>query len=197
MKKIVTAGLAVLLTTPMMAAAYEQGDIIVRAGLTTVQPDDSAKPDNVWAKNDTQLGLNGVYMATSNIGVELLASTPFKHDIAVKGVGNVGTTKHLPPTLSAQYYFNNASIVTPYVGAGINYTIFFAEETNAGVDLELKNSVGLALQAGADIALDKNWGINIDVRKMDIDTEVTSNSLKGTKVEVDPMVYSLTAVYKF
>ncbi len=38
-------------------------------------------------------------------------------------------TKHLPPTLTAQYHFDLANKkVHPFVGAGINYTHFFDED---------------------------------------------------------------------
>lgn len=192
MKKIVIAGLAALVATPLSALAYEQGNMIVRVGATTVDAAGDFEPDGVSAGDNTQLGLNFVYMATDNIGVEVLAATPFEHDIETKA-GKVGTTKHLPPTVSAQYYFNNSSIATPYVGAGINYTVFFDEKVGAN-NIELKNSVGLALQVGVDVALGNNWGVNVDIRQMDIDTEVKGGN---AEVEIDPMVYSLTALYKF
>jgi len=199
MKKLMSTSMLILAILPNASFAYEKDDVIVRAGLTSVQPNNDGEPDNVYAENNTQVGLNIAYMATSNLAIELLASSPFKHDVSIKGVGNVGTTKHLPPTLSAQYYFNNASIVTPYLGAGINYTLFFDEKINGVGDIELKDSVGLALQAGADIAINDHWAVNVDIRKMDIKTEITSQSgsLKGTEVEIDPWIYSLTAAYKF
>ena len=188
-------------TAAMGVSAYEQGDVLLRVGATHVAPDDGATPDDVWAKGNTQLGLNVVYMATNNIGVELLAATPFEHDIHLKGTGKVGTTKHLPPTLSVQYYFNNQSIVTPYLGLGVNYTTFFDENLEAlGIEnIELKDSFGIAVQAGMDIALGGNWGLNVDVRKMSIDTEVDKKgaNVDGLKGDIDPIVYSITALYKF
>lgn len=200
MKKIVIASLAALVATPLTALAYEQGDIVVRAGLTQVQANNDYDPDGVSANSNTQLGLNLVYMATDNIGVELLAASPFKHDIKHVALGVIGSTKQLPPTLSVQYYINNSSIVTPYVGAGLNYTIFFDENLDVlGVkDIELENSIGLALQVGMDIDLGNNFGLNVDIRQIDIDTEVQSSGVvDGLDVYVDPLVYSLTALYKF
>lgn len=197
--KMIVGGLLALSAAGAMA--YEQGDMLVRVGATMVKPDDGATPDDVWAKGNTQLGINFVYMATNNIGIELLAATPFEHDIHLKGTGKVGTTKHLPPTLSVQYYFNKSSIVTPYLGVGLNYTTFFDENLSAlGLDnIELKDSFGVAVQAGMDIALGNNWGINFDVRKISIDTEVDKKgtTVDGLKVDIDPMVYSITALYKF
>jgi outer membrane protein len=189
------------LCTPLTSLAYEQGDVIVRAGATQVQANNDYDPDGVSANSNTQLGINIVYMATDNIGVELLAASPFKHDIKHKALGVIGSTKQLPPTLSVQYYMNNSSIITPYVGAGLNYTVFFDENLDAlGIDnIELKDSAGLSLQAGVDIALNDNWGLNIDIRQIDIDTEVESSSgaADGLDVYIDPLVYSFTALYKF
>ena len=49
-------------------------------------------------------------------------------DIELNGV-NAGSTKHLPPTVSLQYHFRGNERVKPFIGAGLNYTIFFEEET--------------------------------------------------------------------
>ena len=126
-----------------LASAHQQGDWIVRGGLTTVAPDESTS--NIVAggndlgvalhiDNDTQLGLNVAYFITDNINIELLAATPFKHDVNFSvadplGTGNqLGEVTHLPPTLTANYYFNDASSAfQPYIGAGINYTFIFDE----------------------------------------------------------------------
>lgn len=202
MKQILIAGLATLIATPMTAMAYEAGDFIVRAGATQVQPKDDYDPDGVGPNRNAQLGLNLVYMATDNIGVELLAATPFKHDIQIEGAGgtvtDIGSTKHLPPTISLQYYIKNSTIVTPYFGAGVNYTVFFDEKIDGIGDIELENSWGLAVQAGVDIALADNVGINFDIRQIDIDTEVEDNSaVDGIDVNIDPVVYSVTAFFKF
>ena len=114
--------------------AYEAGDIMVKAGVINVAP----KNDNasitgvgkVQVKDDTQLGLTGTYMVTPQIGIEVLAATPFKHKIELDNgsTSTIGTTKHLPPTVSAQYYpMDPSSAIQPYVGAGLNMTFFFDE----------------------------------------------------------------------
>lgn len=148
-KSLTTASLAALaLAATPLAQAHQAGDIIVRAGAVTVtthENSSSVKVDrpgstNLGGKatlgNDTQLGLNFAYMVTDNIGVELLAATPFTHDVKLKGTGAVdgklGTLKHLPPTLSAVYYpLDKNSAFQPYVGAGINYTWFMNGHTSS------------------------------------------------------------------
>ncbi len=205
------------------ALAHQAGDILVRVGLTTVAPDDSSSNIEVGGAdlgvglsvdNNTQLGLNFAYFLTDNINVEVLAATPFSHDVNFSVSDPLGTgdklaeVKHLPPTVTVNYYFNDASSAfQPYIGAGINYTIFFDEQftsanDNAGLaDLSLDNSFGLSAQVGADYKLEDNWYVNASVRWIDIDTEASFN-LNGTAgkvndITIDPWVYSITLGYTF
>lgn len=204
MKKAVISsiiGAAVLATSPA-ALAYEAGDIIVRAGAASVQPDDSSTGalDAVNAKvgNDTQLGLTATYMLSNNVGVELLAATPFKHKIDLPGLNTAAETKHLPPTLSVQYFPMDAgSALQPYVGAGLNYTTFFSEDIPDG-ELKLKDSWGLAVQAGVDYAISENLILNAAVWHIDIDTKASHDTIGplGT-AQLDPWVYMVGVGYKF
>ena len=156
---------------------------------------------------NTQLGLNFVYFYSQQLAIEVLAATPFSHDIGLNTVGALGNTKHLPPTLSANYYFADPSAkFQPYVGAGVNYTIFFDEEftsanTSAGFsDLDLDSSLGLAAQVGFDYMLDDKWLVNASVRWIDIDTEASfdlNGSAGSVDVSIDPFIYSITAGYRF
>jgi outer membrane protein len=210
------------LTTAQFPAAFEHGHLILLAGFATVSPDDSSSNIvvgsdlgvNVAVDNNTQLGLNIAYFLTNNLNVELLAATPFVHDVNFGvsdplGTGDqLGEVTHLPPTITVNYYFNDASSkFQPYVGAGLNYTIFFDEEfTSANdaaglTDLSLDNSFGLAAQVGADYMLNDKWFINGSIRWIDIDTEASFN-LNGAEgsvdsIEIDPWVYSATLGYRF
>lgn len=225
-------GLSLGMTSVVMA--HEKGDILVRAGVVTVVPSGdsstvSGLPDGVNdarvdVENDSQLSLTGVYMLYDRIGLELLAATPFTHDIVgegdIAGV-NVGETSHLPPTLSLQYYFGGKeSRFQPYVGLGLNYTMFFSEEvdgnlietlntlpTIAGlggvksVDMELDDSIGLAAQAGMDVQVKDNWYLNAAVWYIDINTTATLKTDLGTThevdVDIDPWVFNVAVAYKF
>lgn len=218
-KTLFTASvLAVALAAPF-AQAHQAGDVIVRAGAVTVDPrEDSGnvriggaaqQGTGATLNSDTQLGLNFAYMLTDKIGVELLAATPFKHDVGTKGLNglNLGELKHLPPTLSVIYYpLDSKSAFKPYVGAGINYTWFFDDELSSEAEaagfrgLDMKDSWGLAFQAGADYMLTDNLMVNAQVRYIDIDTTGTTHA-GPTKVkvdvDVDPMVYMVGLGYKF
>jgi outer membrane protein len=218
--------LAMALAAPL-AQAFETGDIIVRAGAVTVDPREDSDDIYVGAlgtsvsgtkatlDSDTQLGLNFAYMVTDHLGIELLAATPFSHEVGVKGMpgafsglnGKLGETKQLPPTLSLVYYpLDSKSKLQPYVGAGVNYTWFFDNDTSSSAEakgfngLDLDNSWGLAAQVGFDYMLTDKLLLNGQVRYVDIDTEGTTN-FGGAKVkvdvDVDPMVYMVGVGYKF
>ena len=142
------------------------------------------------------------YFVKDNLGIEVLAALPFQHDIAVTGVGKVGSTKHLPPTVSLQYHFGQGK-VKPFVGLGVNYTRFFSTKTEgpiAGADLELSDSWGLAGHVGLDVQIGDKSAIRIDYRKIDIDTKVKLNGANlGTinTVNIDPSVYGVAYVFAF
>lgn len=218
---IVASTLITSVAAPL-AFAHEAGDIVVRAGVTTVAPDDSSS--NIMAGGDlglgvkvdsnTQLGLNVAYFLTDNWNIELLAATPFSHDIDFGvadplGTGDqLGSTKHLPPTITANYYFSDANAkFQPYVGVGVNYTVFFDEEftsanDGAGLtDLSLDNSFGLAAQVGADYEISEGVAINASVRYISIETEASfmlgETAGKIDTVTIDPWVYTVSVAYTF
>lgn len=202
MKKVSLLVAAVLLTPS--AFAHQAGDFLVRGGAITVSPNSSG--DNVLGtghldvRSNTQLGLTFSYMLTDNWGVELLAATPFSHSVGTAGLGEVAKVKHLPPSLMAQYYFGNAqSKVRPYVGAGINYTVFFDEEGRgalAGTKVDADDSWGLAAQAGIDMAVTDNLFVNGSVWYMDIDTEVTT-AVGTFDTSIDPIGLMVGLGYRF
>ena len=196
-KKVVAASALACLS--VNALAYEAGDFILRAGVASVQPDESSSGTKLGVKNDEELGITGVYMVTKNIGVEVLASTPFTHDVTSGGTV-IGEVKHLPPTVSAQYYFDTGSAFTPYVGAGVNYFMVLESETKGslnGKDLDVDDSVGLAFSAGVDMKLTDDLILNAAVWNIDVDTDVDVNGSKVTDLEIDPWVYMLGVGYKF
>ncbi|SDN98203.1 outer membrane protein [Pseudomonas arsenicoxydans] len=230
-KSKLCASLLALAFAAPLAYAHEAGDIIVRAGAITVNPEadsSSVKVDqgplagtNLGGKatmsSDTQLGLNFAYMFDSHWGIELLAASPFEHDVKLKGTalgaanGKLGTLKHLPPTLSVVYYPMAAkSPFQPYVGAGINYTWIYDEnlsseaQANGFSNFKADNSWGMAFQVGADYMITDNIMLNGQVRYIDIDTTATveNNAVApGTRakvnVDVDPFIYMVGLGYKF
>ena len=152
--------------------------------------------------NNARPTITAEYFIRDNLGLEVLAALPFQHDIAVAGVGKVGSTKHLPPTVSLQYHFGRGK-VKPFVGLGVNYTRFFSTKTEgpiAGANLDLSDSWGLAGHLGVDFKLGETGAIRIDYRKIDIDTDVKLNGAKlGTRntVNIDPSAYGIAYVMSF
>ena len=59
------------------------------------------------------------------------------------------------------------------------------------------NSVGLALQAGVDFKLDKNWSLNLDIKKFQLRSDVTLNGTKISNVQVDPLLVGVGVGYRF
>ena len=185
------------------AAAADKGDWSLSLGAHSVNPA-SDNGSLAGGTLDADVGSNwrptvtAEYFVTPNLGIEVLASLPFEHDISVNGV-KAGSTKHLPPTVSLQYHFAGEK-VSPFVGAGVNYTLFFDTDTNgplAGADLDLDNSWGLAAHAGLDFKLAENRALRVDVRWIDIDTDVSVNGTKLGKVKIDPFVYGVAYVWNF
>lgn len=215
MKSNIVSGLiaATLLSAGFTASvsAHQAGDIIVRAGAVVVAPNESspvvANIAEFAVSNNTQLGLNFGYMLTDNIGIELLAATPFSHDISLGALGKIAETKQLPPTLVAQYYFGSSdSKLRPYIGAGVNFTNFFDNEFNqdakdAGLsDLSMSNSWGVAAQVGIDYQVNKNWLVNASVWYAQISTDVKFNlgaEAQNVETDIDPWVYMVSIGYTF
>jgi len=202
-------------------------NLSINVGAIHVAPNDSSSSLNVveniaglpagstavGVNSNTQLGLTVDYKIDHNWTLELIAATPFSHDIDVEGSAidglDIGNTKHLPPTLLAQYHFNvGDSKLDPFIGLGLNYTKFFdtsassvlkstlqtlnVASANDDVDLKLTDSWGLAMQAGVNYQLDKHWGLHLMVSKMDIDTtgevRLNGNTIQSVDVQIDPLV---------
>jgi len=201
----------------MPAVAQDQGDWQLRFGLgyiaTNTGNDDlvfeGTTLDTFNIDVNDQLGVvfDLTYFLSPNWAVELLASTPFEHEIdgdgALAPLGKIGDVKHLPPTLSLQYHFSPNQTFRPYVGAGLNYTLLFDDSTNQGLhdgvvatangalgtsfsggntNLSIDDSFGAALQAGLDVDLNEKWFWNFNVRYIMIDVDAT---LKTSTFDID------------
>lgn len=151
--------------------------------------------------NDVQPTITAEYFIADNLGIELLAATPFKHNIALTtadGAEVPAQTKHLPPTLSLQYHFANSSKVTPFVGVGLNYTTFFQEKIAIdGADLEIEDSFGIAGHVGMDVALTDNDALRADARYISLKPDVKLNGDKIGSVKINPWVFGVSYVHTF
>ena len=224
---------ATALALSITTHAYEAKDMIVRVGLAQVSPDESSngvvgsnglglvtQTDGVAVDDDTSVGIGFTYMLTPEFGLEVLGALPFSHKItgtgALEGLA-IAETKHLPPTISAQYYpAIGHREIQPYIGLGINYTVFFDEETNSALlpalqglpglsgiqstDIELEDSTGLAFQVGIDFKLSDKFVGNVAIWNIDIETEadviIDGATARTVDVKIDPWVYMLSVGYK-
>ena len=232
-KQIVSAVAAATLGLSAIAAqAHEQGDIILRAGVVTVVPNDDSDaislptdpatvlPGGVSVDSGTAISLIGAWMINDKWGLELLAATPFEHDIDVQDLGiAAGSVKHLPPTLSLQWYPRGGMQGwQPYLGLGFNYTTFFDEDVDPALgavlgdvlgasraELSLDDSLGWAAQAGVDIPINEDWAFNLGVWYIDIGTTASvkagfddgSSATVRFDVDIDPLVWNIGVSYKF
>ena len=173
-------------------APDESGPILTAAGVDTTL--------DVKVDDDTIPSLGISYFVTDKIAVELILGTS-KHTVSATTAPTdtpVHDTWVLPPVLSVQYHPLPAARFSPYVGAGINYMIFYNGEDRNGFKVELEDGFGYSLQAGADIAISGPWSLNLDVKKVFFDTNASINggTLKS-KVNLDPWVVSAGVGYKF
>ena len=205
-----------------LVLGHGEGELIVRAGPALVDPDDSNNPVNlagmptdftVSVDDNTQLGITATYMLTDHIGIGLLAATPFKHTVSLENAGGLNgdivETKHLPPTLTLQYYFAApSSAFQPYAGIGVNYTYFFDEEAKSSAlkdaantrNVDIDDSLGLAIEAGFDYMITDKLMLNAAVWYLDLDTDASIASDLGeitSEVSIDPYVYMIGLGYKF
>ncbi len=204
----VLAGLAAV-GGPALAqsgAGKSAGDIMVRGRLIGVVPLDSTSSTSIGGKVSTNAGfmpeLDLSYFLTDNIALELIASTT-RHNIKAKGTAlgdvKVGSTWVLPPTLTVQYHFMPKQAFSPYLGAGLNYTLFYGSEAAAGLgNLKLSSNVGYALQAGFDYALSDKMYLNVDVKQIFLSTnaKVLGGAVRA-KTALNPLVLGVGVGWKF
>lgn len=194
---IAIAAVAALAAIPFNAA--QAGDLVVRARLVDIQPanEDTVAITDVSVSKKWIPEVDFTYFFSPNLAAELILTYPQEHDVSSTAHGGkIGTLKHLPPTLTVQYHFTDLGAFKPYVGAGLNYTRFSDVNLPAGFDVS-RNSFGLALQAGVDYAIDKNWSINFDIKKVTIRTDLSSNGNKIGTIKVDPLLVGVGVGYRF
>ncbi|MBO9195732.1 OmpW family protein [Rhizobium sp. 16-449-1b] len=143
------------------------------------------------------------YFFTDNIAAELILGTTFANvtgEGSIDSLGKVGKTWLLPPTVTLQYHFNDFGNFKPYVGAGLNYTIFYNEKGKSAQSLDIDNTFGVALQAGFDYMFDEHWGLNVDVKKIflrpDFNVNVGGADMTG-KAKLDPWLIGAGVTYRF
>ncbi|HKX22270.1 MAG TPA: OmpW family outer membrane protein [Rhizorhapis sp.] len=209
MKLLLVPAAAAAAVLPITAQAKE-GDVLVRLRAIMVAPNEesgSVLPafpgEKVKVNNSVMPEVDVTYMATDHIGFELIAATT-KHSASGKtgttgAIGRLASTWVLPPTLTAQFHPVAEGPVRPYVGAGVNYTLFYSEDASDALEsatgptkVHMSDSFGWALQAGVDVDLNERMFVNLDIKYIDIDTtarlSTTSAGVQRVRVHLDPIV---------
>ena len=204
MKKhaIAAALLGTVLCSAAMAQQVSEGPWMVRARAVHLDSSNSDSTGLGLAINDKWMPeVDITYFFNKNVAVELILTVPQKQTISSNGTA-IGSLKHLPPTLTAQYHFTDLGGFKPYVGAGLNYTRFSSVHFNPAIVTALnpsvdKNSFGWALQAGVDIPLSNNLYLNVDVKKVQIKTDVSSFGAKVGEFKVNPVLFGVGLGWRF
>lgn len=201
--------------TPAFADA---GDTFIRLRGIVVAPNEDSTgitpafpTERVSVNNAVAPEIDVTHMLSNNIGVELIAATT-KHSVSgVSGttgtIGKLASTWVLPPTLTVQYHFAPEAKVRPYVGAGVNWTLFYNEKASRGLEtavgatnVNLSSSFGWAAQAGIDIDLNEKMFLNVDVKYIKMDSNARLNStaagLQRVGVDINPLVFGVGVGFK-
>jgi outer membrane protein len=198
MKKILIAAAVGMLVAGSVAAQESPWLVRARAVNLSMANTNNTSVAGLTVNDKTIPEVDISYFFTKNIAAELILTVPQKHHVYLNGT-DLGTFKHLPPTLTVQYHFTDFTGYKPYVGAGLNYTQITAEKISAGtsnVTLSDK-SIGGALQAGVDIPLTKQVSLNIDVKKVYIKSHVYVGGADVGTLKLDPVVFGVGVGYRF
>lgn len=184
---------SLLLSVSAFAAA---GDVVARVRAVNVSPHNSSSPvTGAAASNETIPEVDFSYYFNDNFSAELILTYPQKHAVTLNGA-SLGTLKELPPTLLAQYHFMPGSSFNPYVGAGLNYTIY--SSVNMPGYSTSRNSTGGALQVGFDVPINKNLSFNVDLKKVYMKIDVnTAAGAYVTTLKIDPVLFGIGLGWKF
>lgn len=205
---LITA-LAAIAPASAWAQAADLGPWQVRVRTTYILPDEDASITPVAGSADIEdvviPELDISYFFTDHIAAELVLLIS-NHDVdaSLAGVGKVdlGEVNLLPPTLLLQYHFRPNQVFRPYVGAGVNLTVFWDEDAPGGAvtDIDYDNAIGYALQAGFDYGLNDHWMLNFDAKRYWLETDVSITSALGplsADVDIDPWTFSIGLGYRF
>ncbi len=196
-----------ILFTAQAALAKDKGDLLVRLRAIGFMPDSGGATAQLGGDADVGSSvvpeLDFTYFFTKHIAAELILAT-MEHKVDLRGSSSgdldLGRVKILPPHLNLQYHFRPDKTFSPYLGAGIGYVFFYDEEDGSSISsINYKNSVSWSLQAGLDYKLNDRWSLNLDLKKVFVDTELHINGggVTAGDIDLDPWVFGLGIGYRF
>ncbi|MBC7608939.1 MAG: OmpW family protein [Polaromonas sp.] len=194
-KQLLAAALCSLLGTATFAQVAADGPWMVRVRALHLQSTNGdSTPLSLSINNKWLPEVDVSYFFSPNFAAELVLTVPQKQTLSA-GATTIGSFKHLPPSLTAQYHFPQAGF-TPYVGAGVNYTRLSSVNLPAGVDVK-RNSFGPVLQVGVDIPVAKNLYLNFDLKKAYILTTVMAGGTDIGDFKIDPVLFGVGLGWRF
>lgn len=213
MKKLLVSIIAIATISVSLTAQEKSDDFKkwqVRFRVITVIPNESATIETIGGDVDISTAvvpeLDFTYFFNENWAAELILGTT-NHDVkavaTAAGDIELGDVWLLPPTLTLQYHFATEGF-RPYLGTGLNYTIFYgADEGPTADDVSYDNSVGFAFQGGFDYDLNEKWFLNFDAKYILLSTDVTVNATTalgatvGAEVDINPLIIGFGIGMKF
>lgn len=191
----------------LSSASAMSSDMMVRMRAINVMPDESGKPTiiggDVQLNNASVPEIDFTYFFNKNFALELILATTTHEASATKTALNnldLGDVSLLPPTLTAQYHYEVGKF-KPYVGAGLNYTIFYGADPGIAKSVRYENALGYALQLGGDYQIGDNLYLNLDIKKIYLSTDVHvstyANGSVDAEVDINPLIVGLGLGFKF
>lgn len=183
------------------------GQWMVRTRLIQISPDASGNGElqGTDVDGDFTVEADFTYFFRKRWAVEVIAATA-SHDVTVPDIDKAATSSNkfslgsasiLPPTVTLQYHFQPDGKVRPYIGAGINYTIFYDQTGVLDTLDDLDNSFGFAGQVGVDFMLNDSMSVNLDLKYIQLDTDVSSRGTKLGTLTVDPWIFGVGFGWRF
>ena len=195
MLMVALAAFAVLLVAPTAKAADK--DWVFRTRAIAVLPESGKSgPADLEVNSDIAFDIDLTRFLTPNLALELTALIS-SHEVD-SALGSLGSVRVLPPTLTLQYHFLPEGTVRPYVGGGFSYVIYYNETGQLDqLDVKLDDGFHWALQAGADVMLNETVSLNLDLKYVDLDTDVDSNLGDLGTLEINPWILGVGIGYRF
>jgi outer membrane protein len=219
----ITAAVLAAVSTPAAAAeaTVAQGRWQIKALATAVLPDGKISrvdedivglPATIQTKaNDNVVPTLAIeYFLDDSLSVETICCIT-QHDVdataGLPGAELVSDARVIPATVTIKYHLPMGA-VKPYVGVGPAWFLWVDSEPGAATvplgvtKTTLSDELGLALQAGVDVAVNDNGlGLTLDAKRYFVDTTARwyagSTLAIQTRHKLDPWVLSAGLAWRF
>lgn len=159
---------------------------------------------SIDAEDNPDLTINLGYFVTPQLSVDLLIGLPPHAALSgsgtASGLGTAAYTSYGPAVLSLLYHFDGLGNFHPYMGPGVNYTLFMHTKGINLQNVKIADHIGAAFTVGFNDNISERWAFNVAVTKILLSTQVKA-SLGSSPVEVkataNPTVVQAGITYRF